>query len=143
MGDLSCFLKKNKKTKENLKIAATRSLTDEKGEPLVWEIRPLTTKEDSALRDECTMDVQVKGKPGMYRPKFYGNRYLAKMAAACVIYPNLNDKELQDSYGVMGAEQLIQEMIDDPGEYNEFMSRIQAYHGFDQTFQEKVDEAKN
>ena len=59
------------------------------------------------------------------------------------MYPNLNDKELQDSYGVMGAEQLIQEMIDDPGEYNLFMNRLQEYHGFDQSFQEKVDEAKN
>lgn len=65
------------------------------------------------------------------------------MAAACVVDPNLNDKELQDSYGVMGAEQLIQEMLDDPGEYNEFMSRVQSYHGFDQSFREKVDEAKN
>ena len=43
----------------------------------------------------------------------------------------------------MGAEQLIQEMIDDPGEYNLFMNRLQEYHGFDQSFQEKVDEAKN
>ena len=37
----------------------------------------------------------------------------------------------------------IQEMIDDPGEYNLFMNRLQEYHGFDQSFQEKVDEAKN
>ena len=65
------------------------------------------------------------------------------MAAACIVYPNLNDRELQDSYGVMGADQLLGEMIDDPGEYNEFISKIQAYHGFDQAFQDKVDEAKN
>ncbi len=44
MGDLSRFLKKNKKTKENLKIAATTTLTDENGKPLLWEVRPLTTK---------------------------------------------------------------------------------------------------
>ena len=101
MGDLSRFLKKNKKTKENLRLAATTTLTDEKGKPLTWEVRPLTTKEDNALREECTVDVQVTGKPGMFRPKFNANRYLARMAAACVVYPNLNDKELQDSYGVM------------------------------------------
>ena len=44
---------------------------------------------------------------------------------------------------IVGAEQLIQEMIDDPGEYNLFMNRLQEYHGFDQSFQDKVDEAKN
>ena len=143
MGDLSRFLKKNKVVKPNLKIAASRSLVDEKGAPLIWEIRSLTTKEDNTLRDECTMDIPVTGKPGAFRPKFYSNRYLAKVAAACVVYPNLNDKELQDSYGVMGSDKLIQEMLDDPGEYNEFMNRIQAHNGFDQTFQEKAEEAKN
>lgn len=143
MGDLSRFLKKNKKQKENLKLAATSSLCDENGAPLLWEVRPLTTKEDAELRDECTMEIPVKGKPGMYRPKFNANEYLGKLAARCVVFPNLNSKELQDSYGVMGAEQLVTEMIDDPGEFNEFMNRIQSYNGFDQAMQEKVDEAKN
>lgn len=143
MGDLSRFLKKNKKKKENIKIPATMSLTDENGSPLLWEVKPLTTKEDNAIREACTIDVPVTGKPGMFRPKFDGNKYLAKMAASCIVFPNLNDKELQDSYGVMGAEQLITEMIDDPGEYNDFMNRIQEYHGFKETFQDKVEEAKN
>ena len=61
MGDLSRFLKKNKKTKENLKISATTTLTDENGKPLLWEVRPLTTKEDNALREDCTVDVLVSG----------------------------------------------------------------------------------
>lgn len=143
MGDLSRFLKKNKIIKENIKIPATRSLTDENGEPLLWEIRPMTTKEDAAIREECTKEVQVTGKPGLFRPKFDGNRYLAKMAASCIVYPNLNDKELQDSYSVMGAEKLLLEMIDDPGEFNEFMNRLQEYHGFKETFRDKVETAKN
>ena len=143
MGDLSRFLKKNKKTKANLKIAATTSFLDDNGKPLLWEIRPLTTKEDNALRDACTVEVPVTGKPGMFRPRFDGNKYLVKMAAACIVSHNLNDKELQDSYGVMGAEQLIVEMIDNPGEFNAFMDKIQEFHGFKQTFQDKVEEAKN
>lgn len=143
MGDLSRFLKKNKVAKANLKIVATRSLVDEVGKPLLWEVRPLTTKEDNSIRDECTMDIPVTGKPGLYRQKLNTNKYLAKMATSSIVYPNLNDKELQDSYGVMGAEQLLLEMIDDPGEYNEFMGRLQQFHGFTESFQEKVDEAKN
>lgn len=143
MGDLSRFLKKNKAVKENIKIAATSSLCDEKGTPLLWEIKPLTTKEDASIREACTLELPVKGRAGMYRPKMDGNKYLAKMAARCVVFPNLDDKDLQNSYGVMGAEQLITEMIDNPGEYNDFMNKIQEFHGFKETFQEKVDEAKN
>ena len=46
-------------------------------------------------------------------------------------------------FEVMGAEKLIVEMIDNPGEFNAFMDKIQEFHGFKQTFQDKVEEAKN
>ena len=49
MSDLSRFLKKNKKLKENVQYAVTKSLTEEKGQPLLWEIRPLTSKETNRL----------------------------------------------------------------------------------------------
>ena len=69
MSALSAFLKKNKKTKDNVKYAVTKSLTDEAGVPLEWEIRALTTRQDEEIREACTMEVPVKGKPGMYRPE--------------------------------------------------------------------------
>ena len=143
MGDLSRFLKRNKVKRENIFIPASKSLVDEKGKPLLWEVRPISTREDNSIRDECTIDIQVTGKPGMYRPKLNSSKYLAKLASACVVFPNLNDKDLQDSYGVMGAEQLIVELLDDPGEFNAFMGKIQEYNGFTESLQEKVDEAKN
>ena len=142
MGDLSRFLKKNKKTKENLKISATTTLTDENGKPLLWEVRPLTTKEDNALREDCTVDVQVTGKPGMFRPKFNANRYLAKMAAACVVYPNLNDVSLQNAYGAMSGDVLLKTMLK-PGEYAAYLRKVQEFNGFSETMGELVDEAKN
>lgn len=143
MGDLTRFLKKNKAAKANTFIPATKTLCDEKGEALMWEIRPMTTKEDTAIRDACTTEVQIVGKPGAFRPKFNGNKYLQTVAGRCVVFPNLNAVELQDSYGVKCAEDLIVEMLDDPGEYNTFMSRMQEFHGFAESMQEKVDEAKN
>lgn len=143
MGDLTRFLKKNKVEKKNTFIGATKALCDEKGEPLLWEIKPMTTKEDNAVREECTTEIQITGKPGAFRPKFNSNKYLQKVAARCVVFPNLNAVELQDSYGVKCAEDLIMEMVDDPGEYNAFMNKMQEYHGFTESLQEKVDEAKN
>lgn len=143
MSNLSRFLKENKKVKENTKYAATKSLTDEKGNPLEWEIRPLTTKANDELRDDCTYDVPIKGKPNQYRQKLDTSKYLAKMICASVVEPNLNDKDLQNSYGVMTPEDLIREMIDDPGEYNSFAEFIQNFNGFAETLDEKVEEAKN
>ena len=143
MSNLDRFLKQNKKMRENTTYLATKSLTDEEGNPLPWTIRPLTTKDNDRLRDECTLEVPVKGKPNVYRPKLDTSKYLAKMIVASVVEPNLNNKDLQDSYGVMTPEDLIKEMIDDPGEYNDFASFIQNFNSFTTTLDEKVEEAKN
>lgn len=143
MSNLDRFLKQNKKMRENTTYLATKSLTDEEGNPLPWTIRPLTTKDNDKLRDECTIEIPVKGKPNVFRPKLDTSKYLAKMIVASVVEPNLNNKDLQDSYGVMTPEDLIKEMIDDPGEYNDFASFIQNFNSFTTTLDEKVEEAKN
>ena len=52
------------------------------------------------------------------------------------------DKELQDSYKVMGADALLKTMLT-PGEYAEYLTKIQEVCGFDTTMQDEVDEAKN
>ena len=143
MSNFSRFMKKNKIVKENKTFPATKSLVDENGNPLLWTIRPLTTKENDDIRDECMIEIPVTGKPNMFRPKLNTSKYLAKMACACIVEPNLYDKELQDSYDVMTPEELLKEMIDDPGEYQDFMTFLQNYNGFNTTFEDKVEEAKN
>lgn len=62
---------------------------------------------------------------------------------ASVVEPNLNSAELQDSYGVKTPEKLLQEMVDDPGEYNAFAMFIQEFNHMNTSLQDKVDEAKN
>lgn len=143
MSNFSRFLKQNKIKKENATFPATKSLVDENGEPLLWTVRPLTTKENDEIRDECMIEVPVKGKPNVYRPKLNTSKYIAKMVCACVVDPNLYDKELQDSYGVMTPEDLLREMIDDPGEYQDFVTFVQNFTGFNTTLEDKVEEAKN
>lgn len=143
MSNLSLFLKKNKIVKENTKFAATKSLCDEKGNPLEWEIKPITTKQNDEIREACMIEVPVKGKPNMFRPKMNTAKYGAKMLAASIIFPDLMNAELQDSYGVSTPDELVKEMIDDPGEYNDFLAFVQEYNGFTTNMEDKVEEAKN
>lgn len=142
MSNFSQFMKANKIQKQNEMFAATRSLVDEKGEPLLWEIKPLTTKENEKIRESCTIDVPVKGKPNQYRPKVDMNKYQAKLICAAVVSPDLNNADLQNSYGVMTPEELLMEMIDDPAEYTDLMIFVQQISGF-KTLQEEIEEAKN
>lgn len=143
MSNFNRFMKQNKIAKENTTFPATKSLVDEKGNPLEWVIKPLSTKENDDIRDACMMEVPVVGKPNMFRPKLNTSKYIAKMLCACIVEPNLYDKELQDSYGVMTPEELLKEMIDNPGEYQALTAFVQEFNGFNTTMDDKVEEAKN
>ena len=143
MSSLSLFLKSNKTAKENVFYPATKSLCDEKGNPLQWELKPLSTAQNEAIQDACMSEVPVKGKPNMYRPKLDTNAYLKKVICNCVVFPDLYSKELQDSYGVMTPEDLLMEMVDEPAEYQDFAKFVQKLNGFDVSLEDKVNEAKN
>ncbi len=143
MSNFAKFMKANKIKKENVKYAVTKSLVDENGEALEWTFKPLTTKESNEIRESATYEVQVKGKPNMYRPKVNTSKYITGLICTSVVEPNLHDKELQDSYGVMCAEDLLVEMVDDVGEFSKLTEFIQEFNGITKSMDEKVEEAKN
>ena len=135
-------MKANKIQKKNVMHPVTKSLKDENGEPLLWEIKPLNTRENEVIRESCTVEIPVKGKPNLYRSKVDMSMYQAKLMCAAIVNPDLNNKDLQDSYGVMTAEDLLKEMVDDPAEYTDLMVFVQEISGFT-SLQEDVEEAKN
>ncbi len=143
MSQFRLFMKQNKQIRQNVKYPAVSSLRDESGNPLQWEFRHVTSKENDLIRDECTSEIPIAGKPNMYRPKLNASLYLRKLIAASVVYPDLYDTELQDSYGVKSPEELICAMADEPGEYGELAAFVQKLNGFDISLEEKAEQAKN
>ena len=85
MSKFSKFMRENKIKKKNGMYAPTRSLLDENGSPLEWEFRHITSRENEILREECTMEVPVTGKPNMFRQKLKSGLYIQKMIAASVV----------------------------------------------------------
>ena len=141
MSTLSAFFAQNALKIENVKYVASKRFLDEKKKPIEWEIKSISSQEDEQLRKECTKRVQ-NGKRGQFTLETDYNLYLGKLASKCTVYPNLNDVELQNSYGVMGADNLLKTMLT-AGEYAEYLSKIQEINGFDISIDEMVDEAKN
>lgn len=143
MSKFSKFMKANKTVKANELHAVTKTLCDENGTPLEWEFRHITAKENDSIRDECMREIPMPGKTGAYRQKLDVSKYLRKLVAASVVSPDLYDTELQDSYGVKNPEELLYAMVDNPGEYSDLAAYVQKLNGFDVSFEDKVDEAKN
>ena len=143
MSKFAKFMKSNKTVKENELHPVTKSLCDENGIPLDWEFRHITSKENEEIRESCTVDIPVTGKPNVYRPKLKSSLYIRRMIAASIVVPDLFNADLQDSYGVKTPEDLLVEMVDDPGEYNDLAAYVQKFQGFNVSFEDKVNEAKN
>lgn len=141
MNDLKMFLKGNRKTRENQKYAPTQAFVDENGKALEWEFRPLDSKEMDQIREDNTFEVQVTGKPNMYRSKANSKKIIEDMIIAATVVPNLYNQELQDSYGVKTPNDLLHELIEVPGEYDDLGKFVQQMNGY--SLDEKVEQAKN
>lgn len=139
--DLSAFLSQNVKRVENTLYTATNRIVDENGNPIPWEICCITATENARIRKGCMTTVAVAGKKGQYTQEFNSQLYLARLCVRTTVYPDLQDKELQDSYGVMSAEELISTMLT-PGEFEDYATAVMKANGFDDE-ENLVEEAKN
>ncbi len=140
MKDLKFFLRQNAALPKNEEVEVTQRFKDENGNPIKFEIKPISNELDDELRKQNTR--QVKRAKGVYVPELDNQGYLADMTIRAVVYPDLNDKELQDSWGVMDAKELINAMLL-PGEYNVLLQAIQQLNGWDLSLDDIKEEAKN
>ena len=148
MSNLSAFLAENALPVEHVKaVVSPRFLSNEKDKngklkPMEGEIQAIDGSADEAIRKSCTKRVPVPGKRNQFTRELDTDAYVGKLAVACTVFPNLNDAGLQDSYKVMGADALLKAMLT-PGEYANYLTKVQEICGFDITLQDEVDEAKN
>lgn len=142
MSDFSAFFAENKIKHENIKYVASRDFVGKDGKPLEWEIRRLDSAEDEQLRKSCMKQIKVQGRSGATRTEMDTQDYICKMTVASIVYPDLNNKKLQESYHAMCAEQLIKKMLA-PGEYADLITKVTEHNGFDVTLSDLVEEAKN
>ena len=141
MSDFSIFMAGNIMPDETIKYVASKRFV-QNGKPVEWELKPVSSSLDEAIRKECTKKVPIAGKRGQYTQETDTDKYIGKLCVACTVYPNLNDAELQDSYGVKSGDELLKKMLL-PGEYTEYKAKVMEVNGYDLSMEELVDEAKN
>lgn len=142
MSDFAVFMAGNANKEETVNYVASKRYTTKDGKPVEWKIRAIDSDLDEAIRKECTKRVPVAGKRGQHNLETDTDKYVGRMCVACTVYPDLNDAELQDSWGVKSADALLKRMLL-PGEYAEYKTKVMEVNGYDMSMEELVDEAKN
>lgn len=136
--DLKLFLNNGKKGNETFEHVPTEKFKDENGKAVPWVFKKLSIDEYEAIRDECTkINFADKGKT-----KFDNTLFNKKFVCESIVEPNLNSAELQDSYGVKKAEDLVTKLFDNAGEYYNLLGYLLEVNGF-KSVGEYAEEAKN
>lgn len=136
--DITKFLKKNDKAEETFEYVPTMKFTDDKGNGIAWVFKKLNIDEYEKIREECTsINFADKGKT-----TFNNTLFNKKFMCSSIVEPNLNNAELQDSYGVKKAEDLVTKLFDNAGEYYQLLGHLLEVNGF-KGVEEYAEEAKN
>lgn len=141
MNTLRAFLAQNAKKIEKQTMIVSDRFCDENGAPVPFEYKCITNAENAALRRASMVQKPVPGKEGQTAEEVDFDLFTAKLIARCTIFPDLENAELQDSYGVCSPEELIQTMLN-PGEFSKYHSAILEINGFGKPVN-LVKEAKN
>ena len=102
MTSINSFLKKNKKKTENIKLKLESF--DEH-----IELRIISGREYDAIQDKCY--VNKPGRKGRQERVLDMSKFNNLLCSASVVVPDLQNAELQESYGVRGEQDLYGEMF--------------------------------
>lgn len=141
MSNLSAFMRPNVAEIANAKFAPSPRFKGEDGKPLEWEIRCISADEYSRIRSGCIKQVPVPGKKNQFTQQIDTYAFQARVAAACTVFPDLGNAELQDSWGVAKPEELLGAMLIG-GEFDDYVTEVFQINGF-KADGDLVDEAKN
>ena len=134
MSSLSAFL--NPIKVENKKVVVSNRFLDENREPVPFEIKPINQDENKRLINKHTK----RDKKGL--EIFNRGEYLAELTASAVVFPDLNNAELQKAYNCLGSASLIQKMLL-VGEFAELANQVQLLSGLDEHINSDIEEVKN
>ena len=112
-----------------------------KGFPYPFKIKSITEGENKEIRNTCkkvTFDKKTHQKDTEVDSDLYNNRLII----ACCVEPNFKDAETQKRQGVVGAEKLLDKILD-PGQYTDLLLAVQSILGFSDDINDLTEEAKN
>lgn len=121
---LKAFFAQNAEQVPNKRVVISNRFKDEDGNPVEWEIKALDAGTQERINsDSREVDVSGSTKDPKVSMRFNSAKANILKAVNAVVYPDLLNTELQNSYGVKKPEELIGKMLL-PDEFNNLIAKI-------------------
>ena len=122
---------------EPIQAPVSQRYLDEAGNPILWEFRPISHKENEAINRRC-MRRDSKGE------HFDLQGYKEGLVAASIAYPDLSDAALQEALGTQGDEvKTMKALLPVMGEFAAAYQAACQVNGLLESPGDLLDEAKN
>ena len=112
-----------------------------KGFPEPFVVHSISEAENKAIRKAC-QTTHFDKKTHQKVTETDNDQYNTRLIAACCQDPNFKDAELQEKYGVRGAEALIN-LILKPHQFLDLLIAVNEVNGFQDDINDLKDTAKN
>lgn len=142
--NLSAFFAQNaEQPKEVVKEISSR-FKNKDGEPIPFVFKAITPAKDTEIQNKSIIKKPILQGPkkGQFNQEFDAIKYQLLMTIESIVFPNLKDVELQNSYGVMGEEELYNAMLL-PAESVKAYEAAQKANGYEHEMKDLVEDVKN
>lgn len=140
---IELFMSSNLKPIPDIEYQATDRLIDpETGEPVVWKLRPISTEELTRIQKKHTRPVFHK-EIGRAVQEVDAVAIGEELACACIVWPDLKDAKLQESYGVRGEIKTLRAILSSSKDYSRMMDKVNEITSAEEMDEDDIGEAKN
>lgn len=149
---ISAFMRPELKEETIIEIPGIKTFIDEKGNPIPFKIRAITTADLTRIRKACherRIVKDAKGKPIFqngqiqFDDQYDGNAMNDQMIVQALVYPDPHNRELLDFYGVEDSVDLIHKLFRKLDDYTYITEQIQKASGITSDGDEVIEDAKN
>ncbi|WP_018213745.1 phage tail assembly chaperone [Desulfitobacterium hafniense] len=112
------------------------------GKEKIMKFKPISAATGDEIRRSCRKTTFHKGQRLVETDQ---DAFVAKLTIETTTVPDFKSQELQQSWGVLGAENLLKAMKTKmkDGEYATFSNIVSEVNGYDKSMNDLVEEAKN
>lgn len=141
MATLKAFLQPIEEITKEIEVS-DRFKDPKTGEIEKFKIRKLTVSEHQTIESQCLKQTLGRGKKKPPTSKFDTAEYQNLIMYKSVIYPNLDEQDIQDFYGVLSGDRVLPKMLT-KNEFDNLFDEISELNGLNDTMDDKVEDAKN
>lgn len=123
---------------DEIEYIASKRFKGENGNVVPWKLKAISAEKNNAIRKECTINKSRKNGG----PQFDETKYMSRLCAESVVYPNLRQASFQDAIGVKTPEALLTKLLIG-GEYDRLQAKVLEINGYEFDMDELVEQAKN